>query len=133
MNLEEWFSSRYILDGHWHSRLLEYKERLNIPPEIFDDILRIIRLGVLYKLRNGRSREILILASIYSAYKIHRKIIVVEELIGEKRISKKSFRNMHRSIENKILPKLNLEIYHYSYVDYLEERRLIFKNNVIVF
>ena len=105
----------------WYSELLDYRVRLTLQPEVFNDAIRIFEEGRKNKLLQGRSNKILVLVSVYCALKVHAIQIDLEELITKRQVPGIKVRRLNRIIEIQILPRLNLHPHRFSIIDYIKK------------
>ena len=103
----------------WYSELLDYKKKLNIQPAAFNDAIKIFELSRKDKLSSGRSIKVLVLASVYCALKVHAIYLDLKGDIIKLQTSASKVKNLYRTIEAQILPKLDLHPHRFSIIDYI--------------
>lgn len=106
---------------NWYSTLLNYRTKLELPKDVFYEVIKIFKLARSKKLMMGRSVDIVLPACIYCACRVHGIPISVEEIIKYERIPKKSVNKMYKLIHNEILTKLDLKFQIFSFIDYIED------------
>lgn len=97
------------------------QERLGIPETVVKEAIRIYQLAVKEKLTMGRSIDILMAASLFASFKIHRIPRVVEEILGSVDTPKKSVVKCYRLLLLRILPQLKIRVNNLDAIRYTEK------------
>ena len=112
-------------------KLQSLQKKLGISDPVIEDALRIYSQTVKRKLTMGKSIDILLLASIFCALRVHGILSTVEEITKGTQIPKKKVIKSYRLIMVEILPNLNLKVQHFTadrYVDnFFDELNLSMK------
>ena len=100
--------------------LIEMRNNIDIPDELFEDAFKIYAECVKEKLTQGRSIKKFVVASIHTTLRINKNPLPIKTLIEPLGIDRKGFYNSYKMINKLILPKLRLKRQVSYPKDYLE-------------
>ncbi|MBD3353659.1 MAG: transcription initiation factor IIB [Candidatus Lokiarchaeota archaeon] len=101
--------------------LQRLQERLNLPDTVAEDALRIYTNAVKKKLTMGRSIDMLLAASIFTALRVHGIPRPIEEILAVAELPKKNVMKSYRLIYRKILPEMNLQVTRTGPIQYIDK------------
>lgn len=101
--------------------LYTLRERLNIPENIYEDILRIYSKAVKAKLSMGRSIPVLLAAAVYIGFKINKKPQLIDEILAIMDVPRASVEKTYRILIAKVLPDMNVKIEQFTPFMYLDK------------
>jgi len=98
-----------------------FQEQLGLPDIVAKDALRIYTQAVREKLTLGRTNDAILGASILSAVRVHDVPRSLKEILDMTGLDRKRTIRAFHLITQRILPKFNLKVQHFSPVRYVDK------------
>ncbi len=98
-----------------------FQEQLGLPDIVAEDTLRIYTQAVREKLTLGRTNDAIMGGSILAAVRIHDVPRSMKEILDSTGLNRKKTIRAFRLIMQRILPKLNLKVQHFTPVRYVDK------------